>query len=1458
MAERIAVMGIRPRPGSIGPDGHHLRWMFPPRLGFPPKGFLVYRRPSIAFKPEGCLELTDVSTTLPSGGQVDDVHFYYPGPTLIGRDGTALSVPVVPNGVLELRFSRPMVHVVFDVSGIDAAPTLRAYAGAELVASSVLGGATSGTRRLEVTASYITRVTITLRFRRLHAVCFLSADAACALDDWKKGPAGDGPVKLPLVESPSQALARLEPGLANRYARDVVAATRRYEHEVADLIKALHLLQNPFASAFENPGASPHELRLTADSAESPLRGVPLQSALLLAALDPNIARFLSLYWVDADAAAPHGPDRDTRYDYKVVGTWKDRELCGLLLGFGQSIAHLPAVDETVEATQAAGLQRRNRQPLGRVAVRWPRPKPQHATEPVLFDVWRVVAGTGRVAFLTEKLPVLVDGSAWARPDATRFMDTGVPLDTYRYRLAGIDIFGQVGDPMQAQSLPLTVRDLAAPPPPVRLRVLPSATTPPAAIDLQFEFADAQDRQAPDIAGFKLYWRADSRVVRRRVHADAVSRDGRPDGPGIYAVKIVSEDPLSLADFVGGVLDGARADSGLVAAAARRRYRVADVAGPDVIRLVATAETFTEGDYDLVSDPNAIAGWKELSPEITARPPHVGRVLSVDDFRAHAAHVRTLEPPPDVLGMLPAARRPETVSVPTVLEVLLDRALLEPGLFTGGTARVGGVDYPILYSTSGPAFVDGHEIAARIGLPAAAVVASNAELTLIAPSGDPPMRVQRLRIEGTPPSGPETAPGGEAAFESAHDVTHVARVVSDTARRAGDFDILVRMSPDASAALRPGVTRGRYFVPYHATVRIDPAAGTTARTIPLEIPSGEARRVLYLAASAYDARGNPTPPRAPLLSTPVDLTLVRAAPSGRPGPPFPCGFAADAAAGYTTPPNRQGRATVCLQWDRGTVAPADGLRYDLARTTDVAILAAHRRNWLLGRALVEFPVVAGPRREGTMSAVTFDATRGLYRATVASNPEDVPADAFSGGRLVQPPLDPASPNVARAYFQITRASGTLDLLLRPMGQTAPAPGPCTVEALPEFEAARDDVGALRRLAEENGDAFGVVTGVPVSATQFTDEVPGVGRNRFFYRVRAVDRAENRSAWSAVSAPFHQVDTTPPPAPIRFGAVPGDRVAVLSWRPSTDPRITRYRLFRSVDGEAFDPLTTTPHADIPVNSLVPRALRALAGTVTLPGSFASFVVPSGIAPDAVVTGLAAGTIVRLTDDGDLGPSLFDPVASRLVFDVRHARDGTTSLRVTALAGLRPHPAGAPLTITMAGTRIANDPSFATWTDVGLEGGVTYVYRVAAVGSVTAAGVGASTRTLAIAGHVTDPFLMTAIDRSVPAAPVIVAFEWIDAGGVTLTTPVPGARLRLTLDAASAPAQTLVQRGSAPSGPWSAVPLAGGRSWVDWPPASTRLVVHDEAPSPAVAPYYSVLSRTRDGRTSLPGPTVAIVP
>jgi hypothetical protein len=46
----------------------------------------------------------------------------------------------------------------------------------------------------------------------------------------------------------------------------------------------------------------------------------------------------------------------------------------------------------------------------------------------------------------------------------------------------------------------------------------------------------------------------------------------------------------------------------------------------------------------------------------------------------------------------------------------------------------------------------------------------------------------------------------------------------------------------------------------------------------------------------------------------------------------------------------RGRATICLKWDAGTVNPASGLRYEVARALDNGILAVHLRNWQIGKA----------------------------------------------------------------------------------------------------------------------------------------------------------------------------------------------------------------------------------------------------------------------------------------------------------------------------------------------------------------------------------------------------------------------------------------------------------------------------------------------------------------------------
>ncbi len=188
-AERITVIGIRPKANSIGPAGSHLRWMFAPHLGFPNQGFRIYRRQSDDFKPDHCLELSKIQNNqlLSSGSELEGTHLYYPDAVQVRGSGQAfLEINPTSPGLLELRFPEPVVHVRLDISQVRGPLRLRAYAGQRLVAeSSNIAGNPGQSGSIEVTAPYITRATLPLEFRRLHNICFLSEAAGCKDPGWQ-------------------------------------------------------------------------------------------------------------------------------------------------------------------------------------------------------------------------------------------------------------------------------------------------------------------------------------------------------------------------------------------------------------------------------------------------------------------------------------------------------------------------------------------------------------------------------------------------------------------------------------------------------------------------------------------------------------------------------------------------------------------------------------------------------------------------------------------------------------------------------------------------------------------------------------------------------------------------------------------------------------------------------------------------------------------------------------------------------------------------------------------------------------------------------------------------------------------------------------------------------------------------------------------------------------------------
>ncbi len=1573
--EHIAVTGIRPREDSIDPLGHHLRWSFPEQLGFPAKGFVIYRRLSNSLKPSQCLDLTKnavpTGQLLANGSNLEGVSFHYPSTVQIQGSSNELTVNLPSPKLLELRFTDPMAFVSIEAGGVQGPLQLRAYAGLQLVATSLTLTSNSGV--LEVTSPHITRVTIPLNFQTLDAICYVSMKAACGDRSW-----GQPIANLPLINSVDQGVARLEAGLQNRYARDRDQATQRYKPELEALIKWLTLLQNRTDTAFINPGDSPDQLRLPALDANSPLQSIRPQAMLLLAALDPNIARFLSLYWVDKYGGSD-SPEVGISYDYKVEGQWRGARVgCGLVFGLGAKESALPfidrppSVDKLLKGDQLPGLRWRDKTPLGRVGLRWPRPKEgQGAVQPILFDLWRD-PGSGRETFLTKNQPVLVPAQSWANDGTALFIDTAVSLGQHSYRLRGIDLFGQVGQSIESKEI--AVKDLEAPPPPVRLRAnlmqpgypwrspkQPNETTEAATLTLQFEYGDAQHRQAPDAKTFRVYWRPESMFVSRSVTVQRVSSQALEDNLKIHTVRLLGGDPLDLGTFLGGKLSRESGTDTPLPAIQRHHYQVAKLLSsdelqlaPDQLQLAPSEHSFVNGSYRLISDPRLRTNWKQLDFTIPVRQPLQGLLQSTAPFQARAAKVETLTPRQDQLALMPVSHRPTQLDEPPpIVEVELDRRLLETDLFAGGTLQVEGQTHPILYSTSGA------ESPARLGLPPGTNISIGATLTLSparpfqpfsatiqqiellpsnrlavtlpaqsSPAGTthllggivtiegqkhnilqaqedsaglrlelravgalpnnlnswldrtaqitPPL-LQALTIQGAVPDEVAKVLGGEIAFDITQNgqlVTYVGRIVSNIGTVANGFNLLVSLSPAAQAALQPNTTRCRYYAPYRQelNVRLPITRENTdsATTIDLPMAVGQSSQNLYLAVTTDDVRANEGP-----LSSPAQVMAVKPPPTGAPSRPYPCGQdAAAESGGYATPPDRQGRATLCLAWDAGELGSTEGLRYEVARVLDNTILTTHRRNWLLGGPSLGTALSVS----GMLSGEPFDETRGLYRVVLTANLGGAEPAAFRGGRLAQ----------NGGFFQITTIAagdaGTVQLMLRPMaknvptngnaanaGLPVPTNGAAEIERLPDYDAAvRDGIVDLRQLAKDNPDAFSLVTGVPIPnatdpdtgvplrETSFRDEIPGIGRNRFFYRVRAVDTAENRSDWSEVSVPFYQVDTTPPDAPREFQVFPGDRSATLMWLPSQDPQVTGYRVYRAEESESdFNALSSNVFAELKLNDLQPRRLIAISGSLTLPQPL-EFTVASGLNSNEIATQIVAQIVVQELARGMDAPNLLDSVASHLIFNTKNKDDGTTSVTVTALTGLLSVDSNAPLKVIVGQRVIDGDPSVQTWTDEGLSGGARYGYRVAAERNLRAAPEASSQlfREIAVVGPPTGSAKITVIDLSVPAAPIITGAEWVNANGVGLTRASSFARVRLIAQMPVETARFLVQRRAGDASPWSNPPVNGTRGWQEWFLSDAETELIDPTADPARDWTYRVLISTADSRQSEPSDMVLV--
>ena len=370
-------------------------------------------------------------------------------------DGNRPAIEVRSQGARAVifLFAEPLTHFQCTLDGVAGSVEIRAHSGDDRPVERRQEQHQQG--RVEVGFRFpgITRVELRLPFEKISSIGIQTVRSFLDATDWVK--VADLPTLQPGQEN--AALDRLA-NVQNYHADDEAAARQKYGPQAASLLRWLTLVTDvpgPLNVVEQGPVAG----KGTAGAQ------LHVLSTLLLASLDPNIARFLSLYWVDAKTGA---------YDYKVRGLWKRPQplsIEGLALAVGLRTAPPPpavpqsmAEDMNRLCRQLPGFSWNNRKPLGRMALRWAQPAAPteaalHAALPVFYEVIRENDGTHltkeRLGFVTRK----------ARADTSQpwFIDPAVPMGAVRYAVSGIDLFGRKGG---AAKLSGIAKEAQAPPPP--------------------------------------------------------------------------------------------------------------------------------------------------------------------------------------------------------------------------------------------------------------------------------------------------------------------------------------------------------------------------------------------------------------------------------------------------------------------------------------------------------------------------------------------------------------------------------------------------------------------------------------------------------------------------------------------------------------------------------------------------------------------------------------------------------------------------------------------------------------------------------------------------------------------------------------------------------------------------------------------------------------------------------
>lgn len=395
------------------------------------------------------------------------------------------------------------------------------------------------------------------------------------------------------------------------------------------------------------------------------------------------------------------------------------------------------------------------------------------------------------------------------------------------------------------------------------------------------------------------------------------------------------------------------------------------------------------------------------------------------------------------------------------------------------------------------------------------------------------------------------------------------------------------------------------------------------------------------------------------LSPAVQVIALKAPPNTKPGSPYPEPKRIEDInqdyfnlPGYATPPDYHGKSFFSLKWD----TLSDDLNYEVYRALDRSIIKADHDNWQLKQGhyddlsdtsniLLYGDVIDIIRTSIDLQEVTVVDVEEPGDGTVLFS-VDLDEDSmdkyiggafeFGGNRfpIIAIFLEESQIDIRTRKRINNESTGYLNF----PGQD----DSITLHPSPKYEEILKDDELLRIMSDLSGNAkaFNLVTTTPVSGNTFTDLLPGKGRNRFFYRIRGLDSAGNRTPWSDTSVPVYLVDTTPPAKPSSFRAIPDDRSAVLVWPPPIDPQVEKYHIYRLEGGNNQFDRGPDNYRVLQLNELSPKKLKVIYHGVGLPRPLEHIIQEE--------------TIVSLLDAADSSPNLFITTSELTSFDGRVIR------------------------------------------------------------------------------------------------------------------------------------------------------------------------------------------------------------